>query len=152
MNSRAVANRTFTPSEANSALAQVRPVAERMVAIRARLGELEDEQREVVKIVAGNGSGYAVGEARTPEFAELSGELEACFNELVELGVEVKDVETGLLDFPARRDGEPVLLCWRVGEDAVEYWHDLKEGAAGRKEIDWEDDDHGRRLDGGSKR
>jgi hypothetical protein len=141
MRTRAVASRTFTPSEANSALVHVRPVAERMVAIRARLEELEDEQREVVKIVAGNGSGYAVGEARTPEFAKLSGELEECFNELVGLGVEVKDVQTGLLDFPARREGEPVLLCWRVGEDSVEYWHDLEEGAAGRKEIDWDDDE-----------
>jgi hypothetical protein len=134
-----VAARTFTPSEANSALEQVRPLAERMVAVRARLGELEDEQREVVKIVAGNGSGYAVGEARTPEFAKLSAELEGCFNELTELGVEVKDVHTGLLDFPAERDGEDVLLCWRVGEDAVEWWHSPEDGFAGRQPIDWDE-------------
>jgi hypothetical protein len=134
-----VAARTFTPSEANSALDQVRPLAERMVAVRARLGELEDEQREVVKIVAGNGSGYAVGEARTPEFAKLSAELEGCFNELTELGVEVKDVHTGLLDFPAEREGEEVLLCWRVGEDSVEWWHALEDGFAGRRPIDWDE-------------
>jgi hypothetical protein len=61
-----VADRSFTPSEANSALDQVRPLAERMVEVRARLTELEDEQREDVQIVAGNGSSEAVGEARTP--------------------------------------------------------------------------------------
>jgi hypothetical protein len=132
-----VAARTFTPAEANSALTKVRPLAEQMVAVRARLRELEDEQREVVKIVAGNGSGYAVGEARTPEFARLSGELEECFNKLVDIGVEVKDVETGLLDFPAVRAGERVLLCWRLGEDAVEWWHGLEDGFAGRQPIDW---------------
>jgi hypothetical protein len=133
-----VAARTFTPAEANSALTKVRPLAEQMVAVRARLRELEDEQREVVKIVAGNGSGYAVGEARTPEFARLSGELEECFNKLVDIGVEVKDVETGLLDFPAEREGERVLLCWRLGEDAVEWWHGLEDGFAGRQPIDWD--------------
>ena len=57
-----MATRTFTPSEANSALERVRPLAEQMVAVRARLRELEGEQREVVKIIAGNGSGYGVGE------------------------------------------------------------------------------------------
>jgi hypothetical protein len=133
----AVATRTFTPSEANSALERVRPLAERMVAVRARLGELQSEQREVVKTIAGNGSGYGVGEARTPEFTRLAAELEECINELNALGVEVKDAETGLLDFPALREGADVLLCWHVGEDAVEWWHDREEGFAGRKRIDW---------------
>ncbi len=131
--------RTFTPAEANSALERVRPLAEQMVAVRSRLGELESEQREVVKIIAGNGSGYGVGEARSPEFARLAAELEQCVNELAELGVEVKDAETGLLDFPAVRAGEEVLLCWRVGEDAVEWWHGREEGFAGRRRIDWDE-------------
>jgi hypothetical protein len=110
-----------------------------MVEVRARLKELEDEQREVVKIVAGNGSGYAVGEARTPEFARLAKELEELFNDLTELGVEVKDVETGLLDFPAVREGDDVLLCWRVGEEEVGWWHGREEGYAGRQRIDWDE-------------
>ena len=134
---RAVAARTFTPSEANSALARVRPLAEQMVAVGARLGELEDEQREVAATVAGNGSGYAIGETRTPEFSRLAAELAECLTRLAELGVEVKDAETGLLDFPAVREGEEVLLCWRVGEDAVEWWHGREEGFVGRRRIDW---------------
>jgi hypothetical protein len=134
-----VGTRTFTPSEANSALERVRPLAEQMVAVRARLTELEGEQREVVKIIAGNGSGYGVGEARTPEFSRLAGELEGCIAGLNALGVLVKDAETGLLDFPAVRGGESVLLCWRIGEEAVEWWHGLEDGFAGRKRIDWDE-------------
>jgi hypothetical protein len=108
-----------------------------MVAVRSRLRELEGEQREVVQIIAGNGSGYAVGEARGEEFNAAAHELEECVGRLIELGVQVKDPEVGLIDFPSRRDGADVLLCWRAGEDAVEYWHDLEEGYAGRKPIDW---------------
>lgn len=133
--------RTFTPAEANSALVEVRPVVERMVALRARLHELQGEQREVVRIIAGNGSGYAVSEARTDEFAAAAAEFEACIERLGSLGVSVKDVDEGLIDFPSVRHGEEVLLCWRPGEEAVEWWHDLEEGFAGRKPIDWEGSD-----------
>lgn len=128
----------FTPDEANSALAQVRPLAERMVELRARLFELEDEQREVVRIVAGNGSGDGVGDARTPEFAKLARELQDVVDELGLIGVQIKDPDTGLLDFPATRDGDDVLLCWRTGEDAVEWWHTPDDGFGGRQRIDFE--------------
>jgi hypothetical protein len=108
-----------------------------MVEVRARLAELEDEQREVVRIVAGNGSGEGVGDARTPEFAKLARELQEIVDELALIGVQVKDADTGLLDFPAVHDGEDVLLCWRVGEPAVEWYHRLEDGFAGRRRIDW---------------
>jgi hypothetical protein len=134
-----VAARTFTPSEANSALAQVRPLAERMVRVRARIGELESEQRDIVKLISGNGHGEAIGEARSPEFNRLVTELEDCVTSLSDLGVEIKDVESGLLDFPAERDGEDVLLCWRVGEESVEWWHGPDDGFAGRRRVDWGD-------------
>ena len=136
--------RTFTPAEANSALSEVRPLAERMVAVRARLQELQGEQREVVQIIAGNGSGYAVSEARSDEFAAAAAELETCLEALTELGVQVKDIDAGLLDFPAVREGEDVLLCWRLGEDSVEWWHGLEEGFAGRRPIDWTEGPGGR--------
>ena len=132
-----MADRTFTPDEANSALDQVRPLAERMVELRERLADLADEQREVVKIVAGNGSGEAVGDARSPEFAKLARELQDVIDELGTIGVDLKDPDTGLLDFPAVREGEDVLLCWQVGEAAVEYWHGLNDGFAGRRLIDF---------------
>jgi hypothetical protein len=130
-------DRTFTPDEANSALEQVRPLAERMVELRARLAELEREQREVVRIVAGNGSGEGVGDARTPEFAKLARELQEVVEELTLIGVQLKDADTGLLDFPAVREGEDVLLCWQVGEPEIEWWHRPDDGYAGRERIDF---------------
>lgn len=115
----------------------MRPLAERMVELRARLAELESEQREVVRIVAGNGSGEGVGDARTPEFAKHARELQEVVDELALIGVQIKDPDTGLLDFPAVREGEDVLLCWRIGEDAVEWWHTAGDGFAGRRRIDF---------------
>jgi hypothetical protein len=134
-----VSSRLFTPAEANSALSDVRPVAERLVALRARLRELEGTQRALVHAIGGNGGGHAAGdlnEARD-EFTDLAGELADCVRRLEELGVLLKDPDTGLLDFPSLREGQEVLLCWRVGEETVASWHGFAEGFAGRKPIDW---------------
>ena len=131
----------FTPAEANSALTEVRPVAERLVAVRTRMRELEGTQRELVTAIGGNGGGYAAGdlnEAQT-ELVGLADAAVACVDRLEELGVQIKDLDTGLLDFPAVRDGVEVELCWRVGEAAVEQWHGIGEGFAGRKPIDWDE-------------
>ncbi len=63
----------------------------------------------------------------------------ACVDRLEELGVRIKDLDAGLLDFPALRDGVEVELCWRVGEESVRHWHGIGEGFAGRKPIDWDE-------------
>ncbi len=135
----AVAKRLFTPAEANSALSEVRPVAERLVALRVRMRELSETQSDNILAIGGNGGGYAASDlnAAQGELAELAKEAAACVDELDELGVVVKDLDLGLLDFPALRHGEEVELCWRVGEDAVEHWHPLEAGFRGRKPIDW---------------
>jgi hypothetical protein len=136
-----VPDRMFTPTEANSALEQVRPAAERLVTLRARMRELEREQGEIVTAIGGNGGGYAAGDlnAAQTELAGLADAALACVERLEEIGVVVKDLDVGLLDFPATREGAEVLLCWRVGEAAVEYWHGLDEGYAGRKPVDWDE-------------
>jgi hypothetical protein len=134
-----VLDRVFTPAEANSALDEVRPVAERLVAVRQRMRELEHAQGDLVTAIGGNGGGYAASDLNAAQ-SELAGLVEAvtaCLERLEELGVAVKDLDLGLLDFPAERDGVRVLLCWHVGEDSVDYWHGLEEGYAGRKPIDW---------------
>ena len=83
--------------------------------------------------------GYAASDlnAAQAELEQLADEAAAAVNELEAIGVVVKDLDLGLLDFPALRDGEEVELCWHVGEDGVEHWHRLGEGYAGRKPIDW---------------
>jgi hypothetical protein len=129
----------FTPSEANSALPEVREAAERLVALRARMHELDSEQRSLVTTIGGNGAGYAAGDLNQAqdELQGLAAQAAACVDRLSELGVHVKDVDTGLVDFPALRHGEPVLLCWQVGEDEVAWWHTYDGGFAGRRRIDW---------------
>jgi hypothetical protein len=131
----------FTPAEANSALIEVRPAAERLVALRERMRELERTQGELVTSIAGNGGGYAASDlnAAQSELVTLAEAAVACVERLEELGVELKDLDTGLLDFPALRDGEEVELCWHVGEADVGYWHRVGEGFAGRKPIDWDE-------------
>jgi hypothetical protein len=108
-----------------------------MVAARERLRELAEEQHGVAELVGGNGSGYAVSDARSADFSAAAAGLEACLAELDSIGVQVKDPDAGLLDFPSVRHGENVLLCWRLGEPAVEWWHGLDGGFAARAPIDW---------------
>lgn len=96
----------FTLDEANAALTELRPVAERMVDLRRSLGDALERRSSVQGRIAAD-------------------------------GVQVKDTELGLLDFPALRDGREVLLCWHVGEDEIAYWHGPDEGFAGRKPVDF---------------
>jgi len=137
----AVPKRLFTPREANSALDEVRPVAERLVSLRARMRELSETQGENILAIGGNGVGYAASDlnsART-ELERLAEEVADVVRELDAIGVVVKDLDLGLLDFPGLRDGEEVELCWQVGEDTVEHWHPLEAGYRGRKPIDWDE-------------
>jgi hypothetical protein len=134
--------RHFTPEEANAALERVRPLAERMVAHRRRMVAAQARQEELAQRVAGNGGGL---EPKTVAATKAEVEREAtavaqCVDAIQELGAQVKDLDTGLLDFPALRRGEEVLLCWHLGEDAVAYWHTLDSGFAGRRPLPLEDD------------
>jgi hypothetical protein len=134
-----VPERIFTPDEANTALAEVRPAAERLVALRARMRELEREQGRHVTTIGGNGAGYAATDlnAAQAELHRLAAAAAACVERLEAIGVVLKDLDLGLLDFPARRNGRGVLLCWHPGEEAVAWWHAVDEGYAGRKPVDW---------------
>jgi hypothetical protein len=56
--------------------------------------------------------------------------------EIDSIGVQVKDIDAGLLDFPCNLDGEVVLLCWRMGETSIEHWHTMDSGFQGRQPVD----------------
>jgi len=129
--------RHFTPEEANAALADVRPLVERMVAHRRAHVEALERQEELEGRIQGNGGGIppaTLAEA-AGEVEQEARELAHVIDELAERGVQVKDVDEGLVDFPALRRGETVLLCWRLGEDEVSYWHTVEDGFAGRREL-----------------
>lgn len=73
--------------------------------------------------------------AERPEVRRVIEDLDAVVEEIQALGVELKDLEMGLVDFPAERDGQPIYLCWQFGEDRVRYWHGRSEGFAGRRPL-----------------
>src|SRR5439155_13686879 len=122
--------------EANAVLETVRPLAEAMVAHRRALAEAMERQEEIEGKVKTNGGG--IPPERLAELAAaVSEEAQAvarCLERIHELGAVVKDLDTGLVDFPAVRGDEEVFLCWQLGEDEVRYCHGLGEGLAGRHE------------------
>jgi hypothetical protein len=81
--------------------------------------------------------GFEVPEARqkTDQLDSIVKDLMANISELEDLGVKLRDIDTGLLDFPAKRFGEVVYLCWKYGEAGIEFWHTQNEGFASRKQI-----------------
>jgi hypothetical protein len=129
--------RHFTPEEANEALAEVGPLVERMVEHRRAHVEALARQEELEGRIRGNGGGIppATLAAAAAEVESESRELARAIDEIVEYGVEVKDIDEGLVDFPALRHGETVLLCWKLGEDEIRYWHTVEDGFAGRQEL-----------------
>ena len=133
-----MAERHFTPEEANALLEQVRPVAESLVAHRRAFTVSAARRARLTQRISGNGGDFDPQEPSELD-EQLQREAEAvagAVEELQALGVLVKDLDRGLVDFPALRDGEEVLLCWQVGEGEVAYWHGLEEGFAGRKPLD----------------
>jgi hypothetical protein len=130
--------RFFTEEEANEALEAVRPLAERLVGARRRLVHVAGRLEEVEGTVSGNGGGLDPEQVRElqEQAAEAAADIAGLVTDLEALGVQVKDLDEGLIDFPAQHPkGDTVLLCWRLGEDAVRYWHGLEEGFAGRKPL-----------------
>jgi hypothetical protein len=131
--------RFFTEEEANAALEVVRPLVERLVDARKRLVHVAARLEDVEGRVSGNGGGLDPERVRELQdrAAEAANDIAGLVSELENLGIQVKDLDQGLVDFPAvhpARD-ETVLLCWRLGEDAVAYWHGVEEGFAGRKPL-----------------
>lgn len=132
-----MAVRYFTTEEANEALSDLRPLAEEMVERRRVLAQLQERQSEFEGRIAGNGGDFDPGELRELQerMAEEATGVARCVARIHELGALVKDLDEGLVDFPAQRGDEEVLLCWKLGEEQVAYWHGLEEGFAGRKPL-----------------
>jgi len=132
-----MASTHFTVEEANAALAEVRPLAERLVVHRQELRTARAQRGELVMRVAGNGSGVDPQELVDLDeqiATELAG-VAHCVNGIHALGALAKDPDSGLVDFPARVEGEEAYLCWQLGEGEIAYWHGVNEGFAGRKQL-----------------
>jgi hypothetical protein len=129
--------RYFTLEEANETLDEVRPLTEELVGHRRALVELQERQSTLSTRIAGNGGNVEPHELQDVQERldeEVAG-IARCVARIHELGALVKDLDEGLVDFPATRDGEDILLCWRLGEDEIAFWHGLDEGFSGRKPL-----------------
>jgi hypothetical protein len=129
--------RHFTPEEANAALDQVRPLVEQLVATRQEHAAALERQEELEGKIRGNGGGIPPAElaSATAEVDGVARRLARLVDEITEHGAQVKDLDTGLIDFPALRHGETVLLCWQLGEDEIAWWHRVEDGFAGRRPL-----------------
>jgi hypothetical protein len=133
--------RHFTPEEANDALVEVAPLVEQMVAHRRAHVEALTRQEELEGRIRGNGGGIppATLAAAAAEVEGEARELARVIDEIAAHGAQVKDIDEGLIDFPALSRGETVLLCWQLGEDEIRYWHSVDDGFAGRRELPLDD-------------
>ena len=127
--------RYFTVEEANEVLPAVRVFMERIQGHRATLAEAQAEHAALAQRIAGNGGDLSPQEVADVQerVEEEAAAIARCIEGIQELGGMVKDLDTGLVDFLHQRDGEDVLLCWRMDETEITHWHGLEEGFAGRK-------------------
>lgn len=126
----------FTLEQATRALPLVRRVVTDLVGEYRSLRKILIERRELPK--QGAEQQIAKLDRDAVRVAERIGELA---EELNLVGCEVKDCETGLIDFRALHEGREVYLCWRLGEDRIKAWHELDGGFAGRQPIETFDPD-----------
>jgi hypothetical protein len=132
-------SKTFTLSEAQMLLPVVESLLRKAQAAGLRAGELEQEMQQLSqRIFMSGGMHVNVAQAarRRAEREKALQEARDTLGEIDEIGVQVKDLEQGLLDFPCMMEGRTVLLCWKLGEPEIGYWHSEEDGFAGRKPLD----------------
>jgi hypothetical protein len=119
----------FTLEEANALLPAVRDILRRIQSSRRRLSVYRNQAKLAAEGAEQGGGGMEGGGLYAKILTKLTDEIA----ELEGIGVQLKDFDRGLVDFPSLREGRVVLLCWQLGEgDQLEWWHDMDAGFAGR--------------------
>ncbi|HEV7746060.1 MAG TPA: DUF2203 domain-containing protein [Pyrinomonadaceae bacterium] len=119
----------FTIEEANALLPSVREILTRIQRSRRRLTSLRSHAKLAAEGAEQGGGGMVGGSFYAIVLNDFTKEM----SELEDLGVQLKDFDRGLVDFPSLRDGRVVLLCWQLGEgDELKWWHDMEGGFGGR--------------------
>jgi hypothetical protein len=121
----------FSLAEANAALQIIRPLMEDVQRIREKILAHRPEIWPALTRSAGNGGNPALSRL-IKEFDRLDGAV----RQILATGAQIKDINTGLLDFPALRAGQEVYLCWKAGESEIAFWHEVDSGFSGRQPID----------------
>jgi hypothetical protein len=123
--------RFFTLQEANETLNSIRPLVEEIQVIRRVILHNQPEAWPAIEKSAGNGGNRALSNM-IKDFEKL----DALVHQIQDLDVLIKDINLGLLDFPALKDGREVYLCWQYGEGEIAFWHEVEAGFAGRQPIE----------------
>ncbi|HXC94929.1 MAG TPA: DUF2203 domain-containing protein [Edaphobacter sp.] len=132
-------SKTFTLNEAQTLLPVVEALLRKAQAAGTRVEEVENEMQQLSQRIFLSGGMHvdvAVAARRRAERDKAVQEANDTLKEIDSIGVQVKDLEQGLLDFPSVVDGKTVLLCWKLGEPAITHWHTEEEGYASRKPLD----------------
>ncbi len=131
--------RIFTLTEAERTRREIEPMLLEAMDCRRKLGEAEEKLGKIASRIMMMG-GILVNTELTSQLRgereQNVGAIHAVLEAINATGCVVKDLDTGLLDFPARIHGEEVYLCWRLGEDRIRFYHRQDEGFAGRKPLD----------------
>lgn len=123
--------RYFTLHEANEALKIIRPLLDDVMEIRNKIIASQPEAWPAIEKSAGNGGNKALSKM-VQDFERL----DTLIHQILDTGVQIKDINIGLLDFPSLRDEHEVYLCWKYGENDIAFWHEIDAGFAGRQPIE----------------
>jgi hypothetical protein len=132
-------SKTFTLGEAQTLLPVVEALLRRAQAAGVRAAELEMEMQALsqkIFLLGGMHVDVTVAARRRAELDKNVQETKDTLAEIEAIGVQTKDLDKGLLDFPCVIDGKTILLCWKLGEKEIGYWHSSEDGFAGRKPLD----------------
>ena len=121
----------FTIQEANEALNLIRPLMDEIQAIRQKILDKQPSTWTAIEKSVGNG-----GNRTLSRMVQDFERLDALVHRILDLGAQIKDINIGLLDFSAMKEGREVYLCWKYGEGDIAFWHEVDAGFAGRQPID----------------
>ncbi len=131
--------KTFTLDEAQSLLPVLESLLKRAIEGKRSAQKVESDLNGLAQRIYFSGGMRVNTAGIAKQRAEMEDHLKQVRESIAEIdaiGVQVKDLETGLLDFPCRVDDQVVLLCWRMGEPAIEHWHTVEAGFQGRQPVD----------------
>lgn len=138
--------RIFTLTEAERTLREIEPLLVEAVDCRRKLAEAEDQLVQIstrIQLMGGILVDTELTSRLRGEREHLASSIREALEGIEATGCVVKDLDTGLLDFPARVNGEEVYLCWKLGESRIRFWHRQNEGFSGRKPLDPRDESLG---------
>lgn len=131
--------KTFTLDEAQALLPVLESLLKRAIDAKGAAEELQQEMAALIRRIFTSGGMFidpTAAQKRKVALEALVQRAKDAIEEIDATGVQVKDLDVGLLDFPCILEGETVLLCWKRGESRIDYWHRVEDGFAGRQPID----------------